>query len=285
VTTHTFRIEFLTPCFCAGADQSRAELRPSAIRGQLRWWFRVMGGTPIQENEIFGSVHGDGAAASSIIVRTQIEPRTGEQDWFSEANIPRQGVGNTTYLLGFFCGRTNRLQASGALAPGSKATVTLTFRHPVTPLLEQAANVFFSVGAVGFRSSRCAGAFACIERPITNQNWPSLTGQLEKAGFAVALVPTRFNSWGDLVRAAGGLLRDRLRSGTGITAGRNGSKPNALGSAEPRQASVVHLRPLRIDNQLRLALLEAPHSRILGEKARDAHGNRGSILKLAGFLD
>ncbi len=57
--------------------------------------------------------------------------------------------------------------------------------------------------------------------------------------------------------------------------------PNALGSAEPRQASVLHLRPVRIDGRLRLALLEAPHARILGQPARDAHGSRGSILGLA----
>src|SRR5215470_1516467 len=41
----TYNLTFITPCFFAGANQAVAELRPSAIRGQLRWWFRALGGS------------------------------------------------------------------------------------------------------------------------------------------------------------------------------------------------------------------------------------------------
>lgn len=64
----TYRLKFITPCFCAGADQLRAEIRPSAIRGELRWWFRCLGGTKEEEADVFGTVAGSGKA-SSVLVR------------------------------------------------------------------------------------------------------------------------------------------------------------------------------------------------------------------------
>ena len=69
----TITLELLTPCFCAGADQARAEVRAPSIRGQLRWWFRVLGGTPEQEKRVFGGVHGDAPAASAIVIRVRSE--------------------------------------------------------------------------------------------------------------------------------------------------------------------------------------------------------------------
>jgi hypothetical protein len=75
------------------------------------------------------------------------------------------------------------------------------------------------------------------------------------------------------------LLKIRLRKVAGSS-----KSPNALGSAQPRQASAVHMRPVRIDGKLRLALLEAPHRRILGPDAQRAHGGRPPVLKLAGFV-
>lgn len=282
MNTLTYHIEFLTPCFCGGADPTRAELRPSAIRGQLRWWFRALGGSPAEERAVFGGVHGENPTASTFSVRVIHQPSGGQSDWFSR--IPQQGVEPRAYLLGFFCGRTGRLQSAGAIAPGSKAAIRLHFRKPPTSRLESALRAFFSIGALGFRATRAAGALASMEFPLTDQSWQQLADELRSAGFAVALDPKDFGSdWVALIRHAGEFLKNRLRGrkGLGISAGRDGSRPNALGSADPRQASALHLRPVRISGKLRLALIEAPHGRILGEKARRAHGDRGPILKLA----
>jgi CRISPR-associated protein Cmr1 len=38
-----FQVEFVTPCFLGGA-RGTAEWRSASIRGQLRWWFRAVGG-------------------------------------------------------------------------------------------------------------------------------------------------------------------------------------------------------------------------------------------------
>lgn len=77
MNSRTFRLEVITPCFCAGAaPEEQAEIRAPSIRGQLRWWFRVLGGfralsLPLarQEAEIFGSAAGDRGAASPLVVR------------------------------------------------------------------------------------------------------------------------------------------------------------------------------------------------------------------------
>lgn len=276
-----YNLEFITPCFCAGADQAVAELRASAIRGELRWWFRALGGAQSEEHEVFGGVHGDNGMASSFVVRTRMVLGAGEKDWWQK--VPKQGMGNLTYLLGFFCGRTGRLQSRGALAPRSKYQVLLVFRRPPTESLKQAIRVFFSIGAVGFRATRAAGAFFTGEHSLTESSWMTLQGELRKAHFVVGIRPEKFQDWTRVVDAAGSLLKSELRgrSGLRISAGRSGSSPNALGSATPRQASVLHLRPVLIDNKIRLALFEAPHERILGQDALRAHRNRGSILKLA----
>ena len=276
----TYHIEFLTPCFCAGAEQTRAELRPAAIRGQLRWWFRCLGGSAAEERAIFGGVHGDSPAASTFTVRVRQQPVGGQGDWHTK--IPQQGVEPRAYLLGFFCGRTDRLNPKGSLAPRSRAVVEVAFKRPPTQRLEQALRVFFSIGALGFRATRAAGALASDEHPLTEAGWTALANELHSAEFDVALEPTRFNDWVQLIRFAGELLKNKLRgrAGLGISAGRNGSNPNVLGSAKPRQASVLHLRPVRIDSCLRLAFIEAPHDRILGSPAHKAHGGRPSIIKL-----
>ncbi|MBE7504317.1 MAG: hypothetical protein HS113_29310 [Verrucomicrobiales bacterium] len=288
MTSRTYDLVFLTPCFCAGADQTHAELRPPAIRGQLRWWFRCLGGSAAEERAIFGGVHGDNPAASIFSVRTKVQPGTGERDWYREEKIPQQGMQPKTYLLGFFCGRTRRLQPGAALPPGTKATVCLSFRRPPPASLERAVRAFFSVGALGFRATRAAGAFATSQHSLTANRWESLSAELSQAGFTVALLKPEFRDWVQLIHHAGSLLKTRLRSsdhdGLGISAGRDGTKANALGSAEPRQTSALHFRPVRVDDKLRLAVIEAPHSRILGEAAQRMHGGRGPILKLAGLV-
>jgi CRISPR type III-B/RAMP module RAMP protein Cmr1 len=100
MTKMEFNIQFITPCFCAGVDQTQAELRASAIRGQLRWWFRALGGEFDEEAEVFGSVHQSHATASSVSVRVVARPSGGEEGW--STRISRTGMDSKTYLLGFF---------------------------------------------------------------------------------------------------------------------------------------------------------------------------------------
>lgn len=76
--TETFHLELITPCFCGGAEPDKqAEIRAPSIRGQLRWWFRTLGGfkslAPMsvrdQEAMIFGSTAGEAGSAGKLMLR------------------------------------------------------------------------------------------------------------------------------------------------------------------------------------------------------------------------
>ena len=66
-----YDIEFITPCFCAGANSAEAEIRAASVRGQLRWWFRVLGGTAVEEATVFGSAAAEEGRSSAIIISIQ----------------------------------------------------------------------------------------------------------------------------------------------------------------------------------------------------------------------
>ena len=78
--------EIITPCFCAGADPNMAELRAPSIRGELRWWFRVLGGSPEAEKSLFGGVH-NGTYASKIGIRVKnVKPLYGQPSELPQQN-------------------------------------------------------------------------------------------------------------------------------------------------------------------------------------------------------
>ncbi len=72
----TFDLETVTPLFLSGAEQQKAELRPPAFRGALRYWFRAIAGAyywnnPHKIKEIESDLLGDSGAhgSSKIILR------------------------------------------------------------------------------------------------------------------------------------------------------------------------------------------------------------------------
>lgn len=281
-----YHIRFITPCFLGGADAGKAELRASSIRGQLRWWFRCLGGNLEEEDFLFGSVRENAHHSSKIVVRIAEMTHYGDPNWYK--SIPAQGMQPLTYLLGFFCGRTGRLSPKGGIPPGSSSMVRLYFKAAPSPKLNGAVRAFFSLGAMGFRATRGAGAICSTEHCLTSSGWDDLVSMLKVAGFHVALYKQTFPDWVKLLWFGGGLLKDQLRGrdGLGIKAGNRGGLANPLGSASPRQSSVLHLRPVMINDSLRLCLIEAPHHKILGLQAMNANGRNGSIIeRLRGNLD
>jgi CRISPR-associated protein Cmr1 len=100
--TETFHLELITPCFCGGAEpEKQAEIRAPSIRGQLRWWFRTLGGfkslapMPVHDQEamIFGSTAGDEGRAGKLLLRiTSPQPKS------ETANADDLGAGMNTPL-------------------------------------------------------------------------------------------------------------------------------------------------------------------------------------------
>jgi len=145
-------LTFITPCFCAGADQGHAEIRPASIRGELRWWFRVLGGTAEQERAVFGGISRkskkEDPIASRIVVRV--------------ADIQRaSGAPHLPNNLRFF----TKSRGGNCISPKSTFLLKWLVRAPVQgekekQFLQDAWEALIHLGAIGLRTSRGCGAWA-----------------------------------------------------------------------------------------------------------------------------
>jgi len=67
----TLTLRVFTPLVMAGAEQQGlAEWRAASVKGVVRWWFRIAGGSRSDEERLFGAVGQGGARASLLTVET-----------------------------------------------------------------------------------------------------------------------------------------------------------------------------------------------------------------------
>ena len=248
----TENMTLITPCFCAGAKQNVAELRAPSIRGQLRWWFRVLGGTPEQEKELFGGVHG-GANASMIVVRVKdVKPLLGKPE-----ELPRQNA--PLYYLFHFANASGknrfdkngpRYEYGGWLKEDTTFTVEILSRLPMKPdqenMFHMAWHAFVNFGSLGLRQTRGLGAFAPQQLIDLNQIKQALH-ELEQHGvnsWCIAGMngrPLLTESWKECMKyleaALGHVRQHGFKSNNATPLG---------GGGRSRQASALHLRPIRL---------------------------------------
>ncbi len=284
--TETFHLELITPCFCAGADQAKAEVRAPSIRGQLRWWFRVLGGSAIEEKEVFGGVHKlagerkeDSARASSVVVRLSDVVRANPWEPFRmKADTPGAYI---WYFASVSAGKKRwwrtppsgeqhgQPNPDGNLPPGTKFKLHIAVRRPMDPQLEkkfqESLECFLRFGALGLRATRCMGNFHCVELPSDRSSYENASQLLTKAGFTVKWCPKTFANWKEAVFEAEKHLRTLRKCF-------NANKVSPLGNSKPRQASAVRFRVVRFtENPYGLVVFEAPHKRVLGPKSQREH--------------
>jgi CRISPR-associated protein Cmr1 len=269
--TEFVTLELITPCFCAGADPSKAEIRAPSIRGQLRWWFRVLGGSRTEEASLFGSVSGDCGRSSSISLR--VEDVSKPRFWSPPILSQNSNLG---YLL-YFASKSSggaRWQNGGALAPGHQFRIHLGYMKPLDHNLAErfslAWTAFLAFGAIGYRATRGLGTFLTVESgPLIKDTME----KLQRHGFLGG-----FSEWRgtqvEILPALGAQLR-------GLRSDFSGTQPGPLGCSSPRQASAVRLRPVReSDDVFRIMVLEAPKEKVLGEPSkRKAPRLNGQIPK------
>ncbi|MFH8120265.1 MAG: type III-B CRISPR module RAMP protein Cmr1 [Candidatus Aenigmatarchaeota archaeon] len=162
----TLELETITPLFIAGADQRNIQnegLRPSSLRGLMRWWFRsVVGGmvsSPSILREKEDGIFGNTNSKSKVIVISipherpeNIPPVQKEKThpWFSEPN--------KTYMwfsIKMQRSKNDRLQY---YKEGTKFTVILQSED--TQVLKVAAVTLWLLiyfGGIGSRNRRGAG--------------------------------------------------------------------------------------------------------------------------------
>ncbi len=174
----TFNLEIITPAFCGGArPQKQAELRPASIRGQLRWWFRVLGGfkslapVPVssQEAEIFGSIAGGGGRAGKLVVRIaggKITAAVKDGQDLGHPNFSPSAYLTFPVQSREIGGRKAQSAGRGVLLNASFKLVLL-WRGPSSRWkdLRALVTVFGHLGALGFRSRRAMGSLAFSNQP------------------------------------------------------------------------------------------------------------------------
>ena len=158
-----FQFEILTPAIAGGADpKHRAEIRPPSIRGQLRWWFRVLGGFKSQtgtlrsrEMEIFGSVGKDNTHSSNLVVRIPNPPVSQTPQTMEE--LGAQPFSDAGYLLWPL---RRKEDARPTIRPGLKFELQIIWKGNPTlwPEIKALITVFGHLGSLGFRGRRAMGA-------------------------------------------------------------------------------------------------------------------------------
>lgn len=266
-----FQLELITPCFCAGADQAKAEIRASSVRGQLRWWFRALGGQRDEEARVFGSVDKDLARSSAIQVRV-VQIGRG-RDWDPPRVRPESSDAYVYYFASVSGKQKNeRWKSTGNVPPGSKFLVNIRWVRNISESdeskLQKAINLWRTIGGLGLRVTRGLGAFSCAEAPLTQEHVAWTRNALCSSGFGFELKSAEFTRWQDAVSEAGRILKYDLRSK--MKAGKGGDRPSPLGSSNrPRQTSAVYLRPVKWESEnYGLVLFEAPAERVLGHVSR-----------------
>lgn len=239
----TYELEFITPAFLAGASQGKSELRAASVRGALRWWFRVLGGTKAEETEVFGGVQG-GAKRSKIIVRCCIEKEV--QEKFPEFK-PLSNLGYLYYFASV-SGESKgiRIRPEAYFAPGTTFSIQVVDRGLSSALAEKfetAIQCFLRLGALGLRATRGCGAF--VERnslPKSDfQNWAKSLPP--KSGVVRLVTDEVFSNAKKAQEHLGGYLRDLRRENH-----LSGKKRTALGFSDrkSRLSSALKLRPIRV---------------------------------------
>ncbi|MEI6890579.1 MAG: type III-B CRISPR module RAMP protein Cmr1 [Pontiella sp.] len=163
-------MEVVTPCFCAGADQSKAEIRAPSIRGELRWWFRALGGTLAEEQKVFGGIAGDEGTSSAVVVRVLMLPPQKDES----RHLPENHQ--------FF---TMSRKGNEAMIPaGRRFMMKILLRRSVdTERLNLAIEAFMYFGSIGLRSNRGCGALQRAEHLPSQAEVEVLFEEMRKSGF------------------------------------------------------------------------------------------------------
>mgnify|MGYP006273947043 CR=1 FL=1 len=157
------RIEAITPIFSYGTGREQPEIRPSSIRGQLRWWLETLGHSKEDIDAIFGTIAGNSGEASKVIVRVaDIEATTGE----SRLNAHKRNW-----------------SPEPALVPGAQFTLSISDRRSgldsaQEQTLQKALDAWLTLGTLGRRATRGSCSVQSADAKETESSWKQRTAEL-----------------------------------------------------------------------------------------------------------
>lgn len=192
----TYNLKFITPAFLCGAYPAKAELRAPSVRGALRWWFRVLGGTREEEESVFGSVRGK-AKKSKVVVRCE-----------EETPVHGRFENQSPYLTFFVTHGGERNQPNAYFAAGTSFKLHIDSSAIDNDVLkakyDRALKCFLLLGTLGSRATRGFGAFVS-EPLLTRDEFKVRIEELTKeTDFIVGLAQYNYDvkaeNWADVRR-------------------------------------------------------------------------------------
>jgi len=272
-----FTLEFITPAMIAGASpkgpESTAEIRIPSIRGQLRWWFRALGGSASEESRLFGSVAGGKARSSSIMLRfsqigsassgapTSLPTSNKFKSPKTAADIGCQDM-NTSGYLAF---NIRKREDARTMAPqNTRFKIEMRATRLDSSDFHQLCQVFrmfATYGSLGTRSRRTFGSLRLVSE--TGDLPPKAVSWEEFPGRRVDWHPLQLGPWetvSQLQSAAGTWLKAHRNNRNVLPKNRRGEVFGHAGQdaprSEKRRASPVILKPiLNAQGQLALGLI------------------------------
>lgn len=230
-------IELITPSFCSGADQSKAEIRAPSIRGELRWWFRALGGSQEEEQEIFGGIAGEEGTSSAVVVRIS-EITRGKSE-------SRELPGNQKFFT------MSRKGDESMIPAGRLFRLKILLRRNVeTSRLNQAVEAMVQFGTIGLRSNRGCGAMQSIHRSSVAEVEVQME-ELKKNGFSCFRLDPQRDAYTALC-----FLEERLKTFC-EDCGIEKNKRNAMGfvAGNNRHSSCLRVRPVALKDGTFLPVL------------------------------
>lgn len=289
----TYKIKFITPCFCAGANQQTADVRPSSIRGELRWWFRCLGGTREGEDKVFGTLAG-GGKASSIVVRVANVTR-GQTPYTASFTSPGDPGAYLHYLLtapnesGLSrmwetppCPASKTkgtVREASQLPPGTAFDLSFLVRRresqELVDKLNLAMEMMLRFGGIGYRRTRGFGAWINEDSLLTRGDTEKCLKALEVFGFTWNLAQGGSKDGLVVLRQVENRLKGDREANTGLRLHHPAKERTPLGYSlgrSARQTSAVLFRPTPFmtkagEIQFSLLELQAPDS-VLGESTK-----------------
>jgi len=240
----TMKLEFITPAFLCGANQNRAELRPASIRGEIRWWFRVLGASAAEERAVFGGVSGS-PDASKIVVR--VRDVQSKHEAFPRF-APMSDFGYIYYFASVSGERKGiRIEPTAYFAPGTRFTLDVLERRPIPEAsrarFAQSVTCFARLGTLGLRGTRGCGALTDTDSNMTRADFAAWAKSLPSSLLSGLAEDRVCDSAKSCQETLGGFLR-RFRKECRLS----GKSESALGFSEgkKRESSALRLRPIRV---------------------------------------
>lgn len=204
--TQSFKL--LTPCLAGGSNpEAQAEITAKAVRAQLRWWFRVLGGFKDSslptEQELFGGASDNSEDSGSSMIIIRISHSKTPQPIDLECPGGYEGGSYILFPL--------RQETRKALPDGTEFNIAVISYGPrkLRIPLEALLSVFANLGALGSRSRRGMGAL----EPLTPQQETSFLKALGQFRFGQNIEICELENYHpNLAEAAFNRLGDWLKS-------------------------------------------------------------------------